>query len=711
MYATDSTSKKPSNRLSAMFSRQKSVDGGRPSLSPTTYPNANSANHSVDSAYASSDPSASNVSTHTSPSSQHANMVSIENNGQISGVDGSRHLQLNQKTGEVLDEDTGEVVTTVTTTTTTTTTVVKKAGGGKGGAEVRVETQPGHPGVQTTSTQQRLGGHGGQQQGHIAEAPGDGPSARLTQPDHPPTFTSSSTARERSPVPAPLQIGRQPPPQVETNSSNNNNPALPQRNPNRSSREFMTSPPSPITPGGPGSGSGGRHNFSYPARMGTKSTEHLPQHMVSQETMGGQQQQQYSPPPPPAPQQQQGLGGREGYSFSTGQPLPQTQQGVAKEGREGYSFSTGPQPKEAHSFSTGVPIQHTQTAPQQQGRTSGGGGALENLKAAAIGLHGVGETLRGTLNSEVDNRLSRRNPDKAAQVNAKNRADIERGQAEMARLRERNGLAPTIRRLGQEGDGGALTNSLSGPGAVAGRDGGMGEGRVSERAPQIPPMNHGSGNGQNSSITTATGMGLVGAHSQGQGSGGVGQSGIGQGGMGQSGIGQGVQPSRWDAPGTWGSGSVSANTGAQQSGMGRGKEQPQVRVGEVHPALRGQGQPTQAQGQGVEGPRYGAPPAAAVGAQRPTDGSSQQYPGAPSTGPGPGSTPANYGPGTSGLGNAGGRGKPIPLNEPGMVGGNGSAAANVQHLSQQGNSHEAEEEGRRKGTGLGRLFKRKGVGA
>ncbi|KAK4945917.1 hypothetical protein LTR10_015010 [Elasticomyces elasticus] len=676
MYATDSTSKKPSNRLSAMFSRQKSVDGGRPSLSPTTYPNANG-NNSVDSAYASSDPSASNVSTHTSPESRHANMVSIENNGQISGVDGSRHLQLNQKTGEVLDEDTGEVVTTVTTTTTTTTTVVKKAGGGKGGAEVRVETQPGHPGTTQTSTQQRVGGGGGgggQQAGHIAEAPGDGPSARLTQPDHPPTFTSSSTARERSPVPAPLQIGRQPPPHVETGNTNNN-PALPQRNPNRSSRDFMTSPPSPITPGG----AGGRHNFSYPARVGTKSTEHLPQHMVSQETM----HQQYSPPHAPPPQQQNS--GREGYSFSTGPP-------------------SQPQSKEAHSFSTGIPLPLHQTPSQPQppptSRTSAGG-ALENLKAAAIGLHGVGETLRGTLNSEVDNRLSRRNPDKAAQVNAKNRADIERGQAEMARLRERNGLSPTIRRPGQEGDGGALGQSLSGPG-------GMGaEGRVSERAPQIPPMNHGSGNGVNSSITTATGMGLVGA--QGQGQGGAGQSGNG---MASTGIGQGVQPSKWDAPGTWGSGSVSANTGAQQQqGQSINKPQPQVRTAEVHPALRGQGQPTQAQGQGVEGQRYGGTPAAAVGAQRPTEGVGQGYPGAPSTGPGPGSTPANYGPGTSGLGNAGGRGKPIPLNEPGMVGGNGSAAANVQHLSQQGNSHEAEEEGRRKGTGLGRLFKRKGVGA
>ncbi|KAK4896471.1 hypothetical protein LTR27_005687 [Elasticomyces elasticus] len=676
MYATDSTSKKP-NRLSAMFSRQKSTTD-RPSLSPSTYPNANG-NNSVDSAYASSSNNPSDISTHTSsPESRHANMVSIENNGQISGVDGSRHLQLNQRTGEVLDEDTGEVVTTVTTTTTTTTTVVKKAGGvgGQKGTEVRVETQPGHPGVQTTTgTQQRLGGGGGggQQAGHIAEAPGDGPAARLREPDHVPTFTS--TTRERSPVPAPLQIGRQQP-QVETSGSNTN-PALPQRNPNRSSREYTreyTSPPSPITPGG----AGGRHNFSYPARIGTKSTEHLPQqplgpqHMVSQETI----HQQYSPPhaPPPPPQQNSG---REGYSFSTGPPQMQGQ------GKEAHSFSTGPQPKEAHSFSTGVPIQYTSSQPPA--RTSGG--AFENLKAAAIGLHGVGETLRGTLNSEVDNRLSRRNPDKAAAVNAKNRADIERGQAEMARLRERNGLAPTIRRPGQEQDGGALGQSLSGPGATAG------DGRVSERAPQLPPMNHGNIPNSNSSTTTPAGAAMAGV----------------------GGVGAGVQPSKWDAPGTWGSGAVSSNTGAQQQSAG--KPQPQVRTAEVHPALRSQGQPAQStpQQQGMEAPRYGAPPAAAVGAQRPQD-SSPQYTGGPSNPGGPGSS-SGGGPGNgsgAGAGGLGGRGKPIPLNEPGMVGGNGSAAANVQHLSQtqQGSSHQAGEEGGKKGgSGLGRLFKRKGVGA
>lgn len=59
-------------------------------------------------------------------------------------------------------------------------------------------------------------------------------------------------------------------------------------------------------------------------------------------------------------------------------------------------------------------------------------------------MQGVGETLRGTLNNEVDSRFSRHDPDKAAAANAKNRADLERGQREMAKLRERNGLQPTL---------------------------------------------------------------------------------------------------------------------------------------------------------------------------------------------------------------------------------------------------------------------------
>jgi len=271
---------------------------GRPSLSPAPGADGNS----VDSAYASSDqPSQHSASTRTSPAFRHANMVSIENNGQISGVDGSRHLQLDQNTGEVMDEDTGEVVTTITTTTTTTTTTVRKGvtAGEKKGTTVQVETRPSHPTVSSQQTPAHT---------HLAEAPGDGPSARLV-PDAPPTHL-----RARSPVPTALQIGRQQPAAE---------PAPPLRNPNRKSREYAPAPngpPSPVTPGAQG-----RHNFSYPARMGTKSTEHLPQ--IPPET------NQYSPPQVPLREQ----------------------------------------------------LSQQQTSPVSSG--SGVGSALGNLKAAAIGLH------------------------------------------------------------------------------------------------------------------------------------------------------------------------------------------------------------------------------------------------------------------------------------------------------------------------------------
>ncbi|KAK1089067.1 hypothetical protein LTR33_000234 [Friedmanniomyces endolithicus] len=632
MYTPSEDRKK--HRLSAIFGSRKSREDmdGRPSLSPAPGADGNS----VDSAYASSDqPSQHSASTRTSPAFRHANMVSIENNGQISGVDGSRHLQLDQNTGEVMDEDTGEVVTTITTTTTTTTTTVRKGAaiGEKKGTTVQVETRPSHPTVSSQQTPAHT---------HLAEAPGDGPSARLV-PDAPPTHL-----RARSPVPTALQIGRQQP-AVE--------PAPPLRNPNRKSREYAPAPngpPSPVTPGAQG-----RHNFSYPARMGTKSTEHLPQ--IPPET------NQYSPPQVPLREQ----------------------------------------------------LSQQQTSPVSSG--SGVGSALGNLKAAAIGLHGVGETLRGTLNSEVDNRLSRRDPDKAAAVDAKNRADITRGQQEMARMRERNGLAPTIRRPGElTGSGSGNSGSgimhpqlqpqqrdSSGSAMQPQRDYAVSP--ISQHAPQLPPMQVSGG--------------------------------------GPSGAAGGS--SKWDAPGTWGSARVSE------------MKPPRQQTNEVHPALRGQGQglaqqtqsqqyptqsqppqqyPPQSQQQQPPPPSYSAPPPAfspssngggappSMGPQLPQrmdDGS--RYPGGGASGGGsriPGlvqqgpstTTNNNTDPTTSGASGASGLGATASIGVGSTLKPSVSAnpAANVQHLSQMqghggGGVQEHEEE--KRGGGLKRLFKRKGVGA
>lgn len=78
----------------------------------------------------------------------------------------------------------------------------------------------------------------------------------------------------------------------------------------------------------------------------------------------------------------------------------------------------------------GVGQGHEQHPPRSQG-------TFENLKAAAVGIHGVGETLRGTLNNSVDQRLRlSRDHEKQAQIDAKNRAVMERGRGELDGLQQ-----------------------------------------------------------------------------------------------------------------------------------------------------------------------------------------------------------------------------------------------------------------------------------
>jgi hypothetical protein len=54
--------------------------------------------------------------------------VPVEKNSEMANIDQDRNLVVRPATGEVLDRDTGEVVTVVTTTTTTTTTTTRKPG-------------------------------------------------------------------------------------------------------------------------------------------------------------------------------------------------------------------------------------------------------------------------------------------------------------------------------------------------------------------------------------------------------------------------------------------------------------------------------------------------------------------------------------------------------------------------------------------------------
>ena len=59
--------------------------------------------------------------------STNCDTVPYENHGQVSGVGEERNLAVKKSTGEVIDEETGKVVSTVTTTTTTTTTTTRRS--------------------------------------------------------------------------------------------------------------------------------------------------------------------------------------------------------------------------------------------------------------------------------------------------------------------------------------------------------------------------------------------------------------------------------------------------------------------------------------------------------------------------------------------------------------------------------------------------------
>lgn len=65
------------------------------------------------------------------------------------------------------------------------------------------------------------------------------------------------------------------------------------------------------------------------------------------------------------------------------------------------------------------------------------GGAFSNLKAAVVGIHGVGETLRGTLNDSVDRHVPGGNAEARAAAQAKNNAVLDRGRNEMGGLQHR----------------------------------------------------------------------------------------------------------------------------------------------------------------------------------------------------------------------------------------------------------------------------------
>jgi hypothetical protein len=226
-----------------------------------------------DSAYASSNHPSSkrdSLSNVNLESRNNADVVPVENNGNIEGVGAERNLAYNTSTGQVFDDDTGQVV--VTTTTTTTTTMSTRTG--KKTTKVDVQTQK-------------------DDQPAIAEAPGDMPpmsnmTSHSPAPPAPPEPSTSS-----SPVVTPLSQPAGTTHNTVPHRADSDAFPVPARNPMRE-REPMD-PVSPLRP-----------NFSYPSRSDIRedSTSQQPTAQPMPQQHMPYQPMTHQPTPPPMPQQQ-----------------------------------------------------------------------------------------------------------------------------------------------------------------------------------------------------------------------------------------------------------------------------------------------------------------------------------------------------------------------------------------------------------------------
>ncbi|KAF2656851.1 hypothetical protein K491DRAFT_596198 [Lophiostoma macrostomum CBS 122681] len=157
---------------------------------------------------------------------------------------------------------------------------------------------------------------------------------------------------------------------------------------------------SPVSPGSPT-----RANFSYPARTPPPGVPRkIPsQDFAPQQSLAGQPSNPQYSQYPTQPQGQP--------------PMHQNQLNQQQSQQQpSYGFPSGPHP---------APLRpgHIPESSQNPQKPS----TLANLKTAAAGIHGAGETLRGTLNNTVDKRFMKPN----SAVHAKNQAAIERGRTEI----------------------------------------------------------------------------------------------------------------------------------------------------------------------------------------------------------------------------------------------------------------------------------------
>ncbi|KAK4946365.1 hypothetical protein LTR10_014563 [Elasticomyces elasticus] len=303
--------------------RDKTPERERPDLQTDSAYGSSEANSADGPAPARSEPPRSE------PMRSDSDMVSAEKGSEIGDIDQNRNLALRPSTGEVFDEDTGEIVTVVTTTTTTTTTTTRKPGGKPQQdvqKDVRREVQPG-PGPNSTGLQEMPAGTIGSE-----------PQSQLQ-----PAITSTSTT-QRAPPPAPP-----------------------------SDRLSADMPP-------------------VPARSAMRKSQEIPRNVPG------------------------GLPGDDMPVSPVDATYPTGRTGMTPPGsppRANYSY-----PSRSSNRMADQPVRQNQ-------------GTIGDLRAAAKGLHGVGETLRGTLNSTIDSRFPSRDAEKAARIEAHNAAVLEKGRAEM----------------------------------------------------------------------------------------------------------------------------------------------------------------------------------------------------------------------------------------------------------------------------------------
>ena len=188
-----------------------------------------------------------------------AEIVHAEKNSEIANIDQDRNLALRPSTGEVFDEDTGEVVTVVTTTTTTTTRGGKKHQDVSKDVQREVQSAPGQP--------------------PLLEMPAGPPGP---EPASQPAVTSTSTTEQ----------AEQPPP-MSGAMLQPDSPPIPPRSAMRRSGEVSrdlpieNGPVSPVDASFPGHTSTAlpespsRPNFSYPSRSSIKTADQPMRHNQS----------------------------------------------------------------------------------------------------------------------------------------------------------------------------------------------------------------------------------------------------------------------------------------------------------------------------------------------------------------------------------------------------------------------------------------------